>query len=302
MCSTKSIYINPLTDFGFKRLFGQEENKKYLISFLNALLEENIENVVYMDKEDGSESPEDRSLIYDVHCQTSDGRTLIVEMQNRYQDFFDDRALFYVSRDLVRQARKGKEWTYRLSPVYGIFMMNFDWRDYRDSGPLSGRNDYLCERVGLVNLTSQQLFSNKLRMYFIKLPLMEKTPEECENMFEIWTYLLKNLENMDSMPAVFARHKIFDEFGESARVGALSEREREDYDRSLKIYRDNYAIAQTERRLGKEEGLAEGRAEEKREIALKMLEFGMDATSISSVTGLSVDDILRLKDSSCAES
>lgn len=295
MCKEKTTYINPLTDFGFKRLFGQEENKKYLISFLNALLGENIENVTYTDKENTSEAPEDRGLIYDVRCTTADNRTFIVEMQNRYQDFFDDRALFYIMKDMVSQARKGKEWLYQLTPVYGIFMMNFDWRDYRDAGPLSGRNEHLCEQVALMNITTGKLFSEKVRMFFLKLPLMEKTPEECENIFDIWIYLLKNLENMDAMPTAFSKHRIFDELGESARIAALTKKEREDYDKSLKIYRDNYAIAQTERRLGKEEGRAEGRAEEQRYIALNLLRLGIDIDSVSKGTGLSVEEILKIK-------
>ena len=215
-------------------------------------------------------------------------------MQNRYQDFFDDRALFYISNSLVSQARKGKEWLYRLTPVYGIFMMNFDWHDCRHTGPLSGKNKHICEQVGLVNITTGQLFSNKAMMYFIKLPLMEKTPEECDNILDIWIYLLKNFENMEVMPSSFAKYNIFNELGESARIAALTESERKDYDRSLKIYRDNYAIAMTERRLGKEEG----RAEVRRMIAMSMLESGVDVYSVSKYTGLAVDDVLSLNSGS----
>ena len=252
----KSIYINPLTDFGFKLLFGSEKNKKYLISFLNALFqgEERIVDVTYVDKEGIPDYPADRALIYDIHCKTADNRKLIVEMQNRYQAHFDDRAIYYMATDLVKQAVKGKDWDYSLIPVYGIFMMNFDWKDmgkeYRDF-----LENALIESIALVNLRTGRMFSNKMRMFFLKLPLMDKKPEECEDLLDIWIYLFKNLEKMNAIPQIFTeRYDIFKDFGKSARVAALSKEERVAYEASLKAYRDNYAIAATERQLGFAEG------------------------------------------------
>ncbi|MDE5880288.1 MAG: Rpn family recombination-promoting nuclease/putative transposase [Muribaculaceae bacterium] len=263
MAEKKSIYINPLTDFGFKRLFGSEDNKKYLISFLNALFrgEEKIVDVTYVDKEGIPDYRADRALIYDIHCMTADNRKLIVEMQNRYQAHFDDRAIYYIATDLVKQAVKGKEWDYSLIPVYGIFMMNFDWKDmgknYKDF-----LENSLIEPIALVNLRTGRIFSNKIKMYFLKLPLMDKKPEECEDLLDIWIYLFKNLENMNAIPQTFTeRYDIFKDFGKSARVAALSKEERVAYEASLKAYRDNYAIATTERQLGFAEGEAKGRAE-----------------------------------------
>ncbi len=286
MDELKSVFINPLTDFGFKRIFGQEEDKKYLISFLNALLKEDIVDVVYGDKEGVAENKEGRGLIYDIYCRTADGRRFIVEMQNKYQDFFDDRALYYVASEFTRQARKGGEWRYQFLPVVGVFMMNFDWHDYLDKGPMSGKNEHLCERIILWNVTAGEQFSDKINMFFIKLPLMEKTPEECENDFDIWIYLLKNLEKMDAMPAAFRSNKIFTDLEERARVAALSTDELSDYEKSLKVYRDNYAIAQTERRLGREEGILE--------VAFNLKQQGFPFSLISSVTGISTQEFENL--------
>jgi predicted transposase/invertase (TIGR01784 family) len=33
-----AVYINPKTDFAFKKIFGSKESKDILISFLNAIL------------------------------------------------------------------------------------------------------------------------------------------------------------------------------------------------------------------------------------------------------------------------
>ena len=64
-----SKYINPFTDVGFKKIFGQEINKDLQIDFLNSLLqgERVINDVKFLDKEQLSEFKDDRSLIYDVY-------------------------------------------------------------------------------------------------------------------------------------------------------------------------------------------------------------------------------------------
>ena len=75
-------YINPFTDWGFKRLFGQEFSKDLLISFLNDLLvdEMHIRDVTFKDKEQLADSKDLRGCIFDIYCETDDGNHFIVEM------------------------------------------------------------------------------------------------------------------------------------------------------------------------------------------------------------------------------
>jgi predicted transposase/invertase (TIGR01784 family) len=90
-----SKYINPFTDVGFKKIFGQEINKDLLIDFLNSLLkgERVINKVTFLDKEQLGEFKDDRSLIYDVYCETDSGEKIIVEMQNKSQPYFKSRSV-----------------------------------------------------------------------------------------------------------------------------------------------------------------------------------------------------------------
>lgn len=83
-------YINPLTDFGFKRIFGTEFNKDLLISFLNALLygERQIADVTYENSEKFGSNEAARKAVFDVYCTTKEGSRFIVEMQNVYQEFY----------------------------------------------------------------------------------------------------------------------------------------------------------------------------------------------------------------------
>lgn len=278
----RSVFMNLTTDFGFKHIFGPDADSRFIISFLNALLkgEREIIKVMFIDKEHIGDRPDERAMIYDLHCLTSSGEKIIVEMQNRYQSNFRDRALLYVSADIYHQARRG-DWDYKISPVYGVFLMNFDWKEFE--------NDPMREDVYLTNKDGR-IFSDKLRLIFLKIPLMEKEAKDCETELEMWMYLFKNSDKMTAMPRNFMKCKTFEELEHTASLGALTAQEQKDYDRSLKVLRDNYAIADHERRQGR----AEGRAEERSEIVLTMLDKGCDANFISEVLNMPIDEILRI--------
>ena len=119
-------FINPFTDFGFKFLFGREVEKELLIDFLNDLLvgEHIITDIQFLNNEQQPEVKAERGIIYDIYCVTDTGERIIVEMQNREQPYFKDRALFYLSRAITQQAKKGV-WDFQLDAVYGVFFMNF---------------------------------------------------------------------------------------------------------------------------------------------------------------------------------
>ena len=115
-------FINPFTDVGFKRIFGQEINKDLLIDFLNGLLEgeKHIVDIRFLDKEVLPAFAQDRGVIYDVYCTNESGEQFIVEMQNRPQVNFRERALYYLSRAVARQGERGADWQFRLKAVYGV--------------------------------------------------------------------------------------------------------------------------------------------------------------------------------------
>ena len=120
-------FINPFTDVGFKRIFGQEINKDLLIDFLNALLEgeKRVKDIRFLDKELLPAYRRDRGVIYDVYCTDESGEQFIVEMQNREQANFRERALYYLSRTVAAQGERGVSWQFDLKAVYGVFFMNF---------------------------------------------------------------------------------------------------------------------------------------------------------------------------------
>jgi hypothetical protein len=108
-------YINPFTDFGFKKLFGEECNKELLLSFLNELLQKKEGRIVslsYLNRETLGFAKDTRKAVFDIFCENEKGEKFIVEMQKARQNFFKDRALFYSSSAIMQQGQA--DWNYEL--------------------------------------------------------------------------------------------------------------------------------------------------------------------------------------------
>ena len=221
-------FINPFSDWGFKLIFGQEVNKDLLIQFLNDLLEgeRHISDIRFLDREQLPDTRDGREIIYDVFCITEMGEEFIVEMQNRYQEHFIDRSLYYASRAITGQGLKGS-WNYRLYPVYTVCFMNFH---VLDRTPQKFRTD-----VALMDMQDHTLFSRNLRLIYLMLPLFPKhTEASCETNFERWIYVLNNMQILERMPFM-AQNAVFRKLAEITDISTLSREERSKYDESLRI-------------------------------------------------------------------
>ena len=223
-------FINPFTDVGFKIIFGEEFSKPSLLDFLNALFdgERVINDLSFLDKEQKAMFDGDRSPIYDILCETDSGEKIIVEMQNREHPNFKERMLYYASEAIVRQGEKGTDWNYDIKAVYIIAFTNF---------VMTGYGGRLRIDAGLTDLQQGGLFCDKLRLVYLQMPCFTKEADECENQFERWIYILKNMDILERMPWA-AQDAVFQRLAEVAEVSKLSKEERIKYDHALKRYRD----------------------------------------------------------------
>ena len=291
-------FINPFTDVGFKRIFGQEVSKPVLITFLNCLLEgeRRIVDLQYLDKEKIGLSDGDRSLIYDVLCKTDSEEYIIVEMQNKSQPYFKNRSVYYSARAIIEQGERGSEWEYDIKAVYLIALLNFR---------LDGLAPDLRTDVALMDMERHTLFSDKVRMIFLQLPYFKKELDDCDNLFERIIYVLKHMDILQRMPFL-AQDAVFKRLSEIAEVASLSKEDRRKYDESLKHYRDTIAVMHGQWLEGHASGLAEGlekgmekgmekgAEETKRDNALKMKALGISTDVIVQVTGLTTEQINSL--------
>ena len=138
-------YINPFTDFGFKKLFGTEINKDLLMDFLNELLrgKGKIVELTYLNNEQLGRTEYDRRAVFDIHCETDTGEKFIVEMQKAKHNFFKDRSVFYATFPISEQAKKG-EWNYELKAVYMVGILDFVFNEDEDD------DEYYYSEVKLI--------------------------------------------------------------------------------------------------------------------------------------------------------
>ncbi len=287
-------YINPLTDFGFKKLFGTEPNKDLLIDFLNQLLPSNkkVKNLSYTKNEHLGNSPIDRKAIFDLYCESKNGEKFIVEMQKAKQNYFKDRSVYYATFPIQEQAKRG-EWNYKLNDIFTIGILDFVFDDTPD-------NNYLTT----VKLKDQdcQVFYDKLTFIYLELPKFTKTEQQLQSKFDKWMFVLKHLANLQNRPTAL-KEKVFKKLFEAAEIAKFSPKEKQQYEDSLKYYRDIKNVVDTSKEEGREEGreegklegLKQGKDEKSMEVVKQGLKEGLSVTMLSKLTGLSEDTIREIQ-------
>ncbi len=313
-------YINPFTDFGFKRLFGTEMNKELLISFLNSLLNghEEITDIQYRNTEQLGALEQDRKAVFDVYCENKEGEKFIVEMQKAEQNYFKDRSIYYATFPIREQAKRG-DWDFQLKGVYTVGILNFVFPDDEYA------SDCMHHEVKLMDVDDKHIFYDKLTFIYLEMPKFNKTESELENMMDKWLYVLRNLSRLMERPAAL-QERVFKRLFEQAEIARLSPVELRSYEESMKVYRDITNVVNTAEQKGHKRGLAEGMAQgiekgmaqgiekgmaqgiekgmaqgiEKgermmqAEIARQMKDSGMDAHQISRYTGLTIEEVESL--------
>ncbi len=283
MTEFKEKYINPFTDYGFKRLFGEEPNKPLLMDFLNELLKEEqgrITELTYLKNENLGTGEVDRRAVFDLYCASENGERFIVELQKTKQKFFKDRTVYYSTFPVREQAERGSEWNFELKKVYMISILDFIFDEEKES-PNKFRYD-----VKLSDIETKKVFYEKLTFVYLEMPKFNKEIDELQTRFEKWLYVLKNLHKLDRVPEKL-RESIFMQLFEVAEIAKFSKEEYKDYEDSLMHYRDLKNSLDTSKE--------EGRIEEKKEIAKNALNEKIPVEVIMKITGLSVEEINELK-------
>ncbi|MEL6900521.1 MAG: Rpn family recombination-promoting nuclease/putative transposase [Cyanobacteria bacterium J06606_4] len=278
-------YVNLLTDFGFKRVFGSEPNKQLLVDFLNTLLPSHhqISELSYKSTENLGNAPVDRKAVFDLYCQGANGERFIVELQKAKQKFFKDRSLFYATFPIQEQAQKG-DWSFELNPVYSIGILDFTFGDYADETVV----------IRTIKLKDQkcQVFYDKLTFICVELPKFDKELDQLASKQDKWLYLFRHLPDLDDQPRLF-QDPVFLQLFEIAEIANFSRSEQDSYQSSLKYYRDLNNVIDTSRQEGVAEGIEQGRKLEQVKIARSLL-GKLSVAAISETTGLSIKEIENL--------
>lgn len=278
MNSPQEKYINPFTDFGFKKLFGEESNKDLLLDFLNELLRDHegvITDLTYLKNEHLGAGDMDRKAIFDLYCENERGEKFIVELQKAKQNFFKDRALYYSTFPIQEQAKR-TEWNYELKSVYTVAILDFVFDEDR------GEEAKYRYDVKLTDTQTCKVFYDKLTFIYLEMPKFSKTIDELETRFDKWLFVLKNLHKLDRVPEKL-KEGIFDRLFEVAEIAKFSRTELLSYEDSLKYYRDlNNSLD-----LAREEG----EMTKSREVIEKGHAQGFSHETLATLNGLTVSEV-----------
>ncbi|MBI5538525.1 MAG: PD-(D/E)XK nuclease family transposase [Bacteroidia bacterium] len=277
----KEKYVNPFTDFGFKKLFGEEVNKDLLIDFLNSLLigEQQIKNLTYLKNEHLSSSDTDRKAIFDLYCENERGEKFIVELQKAKQNFFKDRSVYYSTFPIQEQAKQGN-WNFELKAVYTIGILDFMFDDQKHEP------NKILHKIKLSDIEKNTVFYDKLTYIYLEMPKFTKKESELKTSFDKWLFVLRHLPALQNRPKAL-QERIFEKLFKTAEIAKFSQKEMKEYEDSLKYYRDFANTVDTAEH--------DGRKKEKIEIAKKCKKRGMSIEEIADLTGLSKEEITRLK-------
>jgi predicted transposase/invertase (TIGR01784 family) len=277
----KAKYLNPFTDFGFKKIFGEEASKPLLIDFLNALLPQTdkIVDLTFKNNEQLGQTDLDRKAIYDIYCENEKGEKFIVELQKAKQNYFKERTVYYSTFPIREQAEKG-EWNYNLKAVYCIGILDFTFDDYETEPEKS-------EVVHTIKLKNQngKTFYEKLTFIYLEMPNFKQSETQLETRLDKWLYFIKHLEDFQTIPTIIA-DEVFNQAFEKAEIAKFGQTELANYENSLKIYRDLKGVI--------DYAFDEGKLERKVEVAKKLKELGVDFEIINKSTGLTKEEIERL--------
>ena len=297
---TRGRYVDINTDFGFKFYFGREENKGLLIKFLNDIFqgERIIRDLQYAPTEHDGDYEEDRRVIFDLNCIAEDGERFIIEMQQVYQEYFKDRALFYTSRLVNKQVEEGNK--YLLPKIYFVGILQF---------PLKEIDPGECFiDVGLINKINQKVFYEKLGFKFIVLPHFTKKEHELCNDMEQWLYLIKHLSEMQKMPKYLDK-RIFTRIFDIGEIAKLKKEDQMSYEASLKRKWDWESVLMTSQRISREEGIekgieigtekgrVEGKEAKSSEVVENLiLEFDLSNEDISKMAKVSIAFVQEIRE------
>jgi len=295
-----SKFLDPKNDVAFKKVFGSEKHKDILIHFINDILElkanDQIEDVEYLSPIQDPEVASKKQSIVDVLCRDKNGVQIIVEMQVAPTQGFQKRAQYYAAKAYSRQLNSGQEEDGKYQNLKEvIFIAIADCIIFPD------KSEYKSDHV----ILDKNNYDHDLQDFsftFIELPKFGKDRiEELSSIVEKWCYFFKYAAKTgeEDLKKLIGSDLVIEQAYDALSQFNWNEKELIAYEQEIKRVRDNIAALdyQYEKGIekGKTEGIAIGEARGVEKTAINMIKQNLDIKLISSVTGLSTDDILKLQ-------
>lgn len=294
-------FLDPKNDYAFQQIFGVEKNKDILLGFLNGILklqpQDKVVDVTLLKTKQDREIAAYRTSIVDVLCKDQSGVQFIVEMQVDWHEGFEKRAQYYASRAYSRQRLEEDE-KYKKMAVYAklkgvIFIAISDFILFPE------KKEWLSEHRILDNKSYENDLKD-FRFLFIELPKFTKKLDELKELSERWAYFFKHAEHTSlvDMEKLIENNSALKRAFQVIDQATWTEEQLLEYEDIQKEILDAAVIEDTKlnqaEHKGRQEGIKEGRQEEKIEIAKKLLQANIPVSAISDFTSLTAAEIEKL--------
>ena len=295
------IFINPKIDFAFKKIFGSEDSKDILISFLNALIYEAQPVIQDLEILNPYVAPKIRGLkdtYLDIKAKISDRetneeRTVIIEMQVLNVEGFEKRILYNAAKSYSIQLTTGQGYNL-LNPVIALTITDFVM--FADLPTVTSRF-VLKEKDFLIDYPIYDI-----ELIFVELPKFKKDLAALETIIDKWLFFLNNARklqdvpsSMDNIPEIKKAFYIANQA--NLNLDELEEQEKSEIfiqDQRGAITKAARESLEQGRQEGRQEGLEEGLKQKAEEIARKLLGV-LDDRSIAEMTGLTLEELQSLR-------
>ena len=277
-------FINPKTDFAFKKIFGDEQNKEILISFLNAILYQGNSAIQSLEILNPYQPPKIRGIkdtYLDIRAKLNNEQTVIIEMQVLNVEGFEKRILYNAAKAYSIQLDTGVDYTL-LNPVIALTITDFEMFPNLDkviSRFVLKERDYLVDYL-----------IYDIELVFVELPKFGKKLEELETLTDKWIYFLKNAKSLEVVPEPMGEVEAIKKAFEVANRADLTREELEDLEHQ-EIYIQDQRNAITK---AVNQAVSQAMKEKALEIAKGLLDV-LDEATIAQTTGLSIEEIQKLK-------
>ena len=245
-------FINPKTDFAFKKIFGSAESKEILISFLNALLYEArpvIEDLEIIDPYLAPNIKGIKDTYLDVKAKINGDKTVIIEMQVLNVEYFQQRVLYNATKTYSMQLSTGTGYS-KLKPVIALTITDFKMFENMDT-VIS--HFIFKEKTFLVDYLADQF-----EMVFVELPKFNKGLDELETLTDKWIYFMKTAQTLHSVPAELGNVQELQQAFTIASTANLNAQELDDLDKREMWIQDQRGSISLATKIALAEGIEQG--------------------------------------------
>ena len=274
--------LSPKVDFVFKKIFGSEENKSVLISFLNATLKpkKEIVSVDLKNTDIEKEYLKDKFSRLDVKATTSNKETINIEIQLKNEYDMIQRSLYYWSKIYEEQIQEGDSYS-NLNRTVCINILNYNYL----------KNDRFHNIYRLKEIETNEELTDLEEIHFIEIPkLRELNLNDEADMLEVWVEFLRDPES-EVIRNVETTNQDIKKAKDKLYKLSQSKEDRELYFLREKSIRDEISALSK----AKEEGIQTGAKNKELEIAKNAIKNNLDDNTIKAITGLSLEEIKQIR-------